>query len=208
MRQRLVFEVDGVAQVFIPAPNARERVLAAPAVTQEVEEVEQVEVGRDPETGEPIVEEVRTTRLVEVAPEEWRDETDEELFHRLVAIARVQGGIPAEAVAHEIDVSDLPGGAAGKAFRNAWKLDGGRVAIDMERARSIHMERIRAARGPELARLDVAFMRSVEGGDPNGMAEVAAEKQRLRDLPQSLDLTVATTTEELDALWPAELPRG
>ena len=208
MRQRLIFEVGGVAQVFIPAPKERMRVLVSPAVTQQVEEIERVEIGRDPETGEPLFDEMRVTRIVELAPEEWREETDAELFQRLVAIARAQGGVPADAVGHEVDVEELPSGDAAKAFRNAWTLDGGRVAIDMERARSVHMDRIRAARAPELARLDVAFMRGVEAGDQAGMAAVSAEKQQLRDLPQSFDLSVASTPEELHALWPAGLPRG
>jgi hypothetical protein len=208
MRQRLIFEVGGVAQVFVPAPKERMRVIVSPAITQQVEETERVEIGRDPETGEPVFDEVRVARIVEIAPEEWREETDAELFERLVAVARTQGGVPADAVGHEVDVEDLPSGDAAKAFRSAWILDGGRIAIDMERARSIHMDRIRAARTPELARLDVAFMRSVEAGDQAGMAEVSVEKQRLRDLPQSFDLFAASTPEELHALWPAGLPRG
>lgn len=38
--------------------------------------------------------------------------------------------------------------------------------------------------------------------------DVTTEKQKLRDLPQTLDLTVAQTPEDLKALWPADLPRG
>lgn len=36
-------------------------------------------------------------------------------------------------------------------------------------------------------------------------AEYDAERQKLRDIPQSFDLTMAATPEELKNLWPSEL---
>jgi hypothetical protein len=68
----------------------------------------------------------------------------------------------------------------------------------MEKARAIHLGRIRSARNRELARLDIEQLKGID---------VAAEKQRLRDLPATFDLAAATTPEELKSLWPDELPR-
>ena len=169
MSKRLIFEVDGIAHVFMPAPKAR--------------------------------------GMVEIAPGSWREETDEELFARAVEIAKRHGGIPADAATHELDVDELPSGEVAKAFRNAWRIDRGRVSIDMAKARAAHMDRIRAARAPGLQRLDLDTMRAMERGDHAAMPEIAAKKQRLRDLPQAFDLTIARSPEELHMLWPADLPR-
>lgn len=82
-------------------------------------------------------------------------------------------------------------------FRGAWGHD---LKVDISKAREIHMNKIRAARDLELAKLDIETLR---GND------VQAQKQVLRDIPQNFDLTVATTPEELKALWPEELkPRN
>lgn len=86
---------------------------------------------------------------------------------------------------------------ADRYFRNAWAWTGA-VSIDMPKARDIHMGRIRAARDAELAKLDIE---QLKGND------VTAEKQRLRDIPQTFDLTAAATPDELKALWPEGLPR-
>jgi hypothetical protein len=79
------------------------------------------------------------------------------------------------------------------------------VIVNMSKARGIHMDKIRSVRNKQLADLDVAFMRAVETGDASEQARVASEKQALRDIPQTLDLTT-DTPEELKAIWPVELP--
>ena len=79
------------------------------------------------------------------------------------------------------------------------------VTVNMPKARGIHMDKIRLVRNKQLADLDVAFMRAVETGDASEQARVASEKQALRDIPQTLDLTT-DTPEELKAIWPVELP--
>jgi hypothetical protein len=80
-------------------------------------------------------------------------------------------------------------------FRNAWKQSGKTVIVDMAKAKEVHMEKIRKARNAKLAKLDIETMK---GND------VQKEKQALRDLPDTFDLT-AKTPEELKALWPDEL---
>ena len=78
------------------------------------------------------------------------------------------------------------------------------IIVNMTKARDIHMSKIRAVRNKQLASLDVPFMRAVETGDASELARIASEKQVLRDIPQTLDLTT-DTPEELKAIWPIEI---
>lgn len=86
-------------------------------------------------------------------------------------------------------------------FRNALEYS---LNVNMGKARGIHMDHIRKARDRELKRLDVEYMRADERGDTLGKQEISALKQRLRDIPQKFDLTVAKTPGELKALWPVD----
>ena len=76
------------------------------------------------------------------------------------------------------------------------------ILIDMARARDIHLSRLRAARAPMLEKLDVDFMRAVEGGDQAALARIAQEKQRLRDVTVDPRINEAATPEQLRAVWP------
>ena len=81
------------------------------------------------------------------------------------------------------------------------------IIVNMAKARVIHMNRIRAIRDKQLADLDVPFMRAVEAGDASEQARVANEKQVLRDIPATFDITTGVDTpEKLKAKWPSELP--
>ena len=91
-----------------------------------------------------------------------------------------------------------------RTYRAAWE-DTGSLAVNMPRARAIHMDLIRAARTPFFKALDDAYLRADEAGDTARKRQVAAQKQALRDLPTTFDLSGARTPEELKALWPQEL---
>lgn len=73
------------------------------------------------------------------------------------------------------------------------------VTVNMEIARNIHRDRIRAARISALARLDVAFVRALENGDDT--ASIVSAKQELRDAPAHSDIESALTPGELMAVW-------
>jgi len=120
-------------------------------------------------------------------------------------IEKWQSTSEVKAVGHwPIAEADIP---SDRNFRDAWvHAGGGAVAVDMPKARAIHMERIRAARDAKLAALDLPFLRAVEAGDTAKQAEIANVKQRLRDLPQSVELAGARSPEELKAIWPEVLP--
>lgn len=76
------------------------------------------------------------------------------------------------------------------------------ITIDMDKARAIHRARLRTARAPLLAALDLAWMRAAEAGDTKRAAAIAAEKQALRDLPASPAIDAAETPEALLAALP------
>jgi hypothetical protein len=81
------------------------------------------------------------------------------------------------------------------------------INVNMTKARTIQMDAIRAERNKELAAKDITFMRAVEDADTDAQATIKAEKQVLRDLPATFDITTdVDTPEELKAKWPTELP--
>ena len=129
-------------------------------------------------------------------------ETDDEFLARLVT-ERVPDGT-SHIVFDDADagVTDF---LAERTFRNGWAIDGSAVVVDMAKARVLHMDTIRKARNIELAAKDITFMRAVEAGDTSAQSTIATEKQTLRDIPQTFDLTT-DTPEQLKALWPSELP--
>lgn len=73
------------------------------------------------------------------------------------------------------------------------------ITINMEKARDIQRDRIRAERAPLLQQADVAYMRALEAGD-GSVADVREKKQALRDATQSPLIDAAETPEELAAL--------
>lgn len=56
------------------------------------------------------------------------------------------------------------------------------IIINIDKAKAIKLNALRAERAPKLAALDVAFMRAVEQGDESAKAAIAAQKQELRDI--------------------------
>jgi hypothetical protein len=93
-------------------------------------------------------------------------------------------------------------------FRNAVRADdSGNIQVSMPDARAIHLEEIRRVRNEELVKKDVPFMRAVEAGDTDAQATIGAEKQVLRDIPATFDITTGVDTpEKLKAKWPDTLP--
>lgn len=56
------------------------------------------------------------------------------------------------------------------------------IRINIDKAKAIKLDQLRAERAPKLAALDLAFMRAVERGDTAEQASIAAQKQALRDV--------------------------
>ena len=70
------------------------------------------------------------------------------------------------------------------------------ITINLDKAKAITKERLRAERTPLLQAQDVAFQRALEQGSDT--SAIVAEKQRLRDITNLADQ--ATTLDELKAL--------
>jgi len=79
------------------------------------------------------------------------------------------------------------------------------VVVNMSKARGIQMDKIRQVRNKELAKKDVEFMKALEADDGSAKT-IADEKQALRDIPQTFDLTT-DTPEQLKEKWPEGLPK-
>jgi hypothetical protein len=70
------------------------------------------------------------------------------------------------------------------------------ITINLDKAKAITKERLRAERTPLLQAQDVAFQRAMEEGADT--SAIVAEKQRLRDITNLADQ--ATTLEELKGI--------
>ena len=109
--------------------------------------------------------------------------------------------VPAGVEYHFVEDSDLPS----REFRNAWKIDGGKIGHDMDKCRAIWKDKMREARAPKLAALDLEYQRADEADDKAKKREVAARKQALRDVTADTRIVSAKTPEELKAVWPETL---
>lgn len=92
-----------------------------------------------------------------------------------------------------IDADKIP---TDRYFRDAWKANEKSVTVDINKARKVKMDRIRALRNEKLKELDIETMKGVD---------VQPQKQVLRDLPDTLDLTQITDIEALKEFTPQEL---
>ena len=70
------------------------------------------------------------------------------------------------------------------------------ITINLDKAKDITKERLRQERKPLLETQDVLFMQAQENGADT--TAIVTEKQRLRDITNSVDS--CTTTDELKAL--------
>ena len=71
--------------------------------------------------------------------------------------------------------------------------------IDMAKAREIHKTKIRAARTPKLAELDIEFQKAQETSADT--SAIVAKKQALRDAPADSAIAAASDAAALKAQW-------
>lgn len=67
------------------------------------------------------------------------------------------------------------------------------ITVNIDKAKDITKDRLRAEREPLLEEQDVLFQRALESGDDT--TAIVAEKQRLRDITNQVDSM--TTVDEL-----------
>jgi hypothetical protein len=69
------------------------------------------------------------------------------------------------------------------------------ITVDINKAKAITKDRLRADRKPLLEEQDILFMKAQEAGSDT--SAIVTEKQRLRDITNQVDSM--TTTDELKA---------
>lgn len=77
------------------------------------------------------------------------------------------------------------------------------IIVNPDKAKAIWKDKWREARKPLLASLDIEFMKAVELADTEKQAEIAIQKQALRDVTQTE--IVGNTPEEIKSVWPSVL---
>ena len=122
-------------------------------------------------------------------------------FREADAEERAMNTLPLGAINAKF-VDDIP---EDRTFRSAWKHGGDKIDFDMYKALEIQKDILRKLRAPLLADLDIQLMRAVEAGDTKAQADIAAQKQALRDVTDDPALTEAKTLEELKAVIPSVL---
>lgn len=116
--------------------------------------------------------------------------------------------IPASGITIERCIKDIPKGIpytivsvkdvpSDRSFRNAWKIKGKKIAVNMEKAREIQKNCVREERKPLLEALDIEYVKALEAGDSKRAAQAAQDKQLLRDATESQLFEEAQTPEEL-----------
>ncbi len=71
--------------------------------------------------------------------------------------------------------------------------------INMNKAKEIHKNKIRKARAPKLAELDVEFQKALETSADT--TSIVSKKNALRDAPANAAIDAAKTEAELKATW-------
>lgn len=129
------------------------------------------------------------------------DETEDDFIARVTFMT-----VPRDVVEiWEGDLGDVP---PDRTFRDAWRRNmANEIEVDMPIARTIHLDRIRAARSKELARLDIEWSRAFAHHDQTTADRIEQHRELLRQIPQTFDLSTASTPDDLNALWPDEIPR-
>lgn len=85
------------------------------------------------------------------------------------------------------------------------------IGINIEKSKEIHKNTIRTVRDLLLKKADVDYMKALESGNSDKIAEVVEIKQSLRDAPTIVDEVEISTgsvlevTEELKQVWNDEL---
>lgn len=105
-----------------------------------------------------------------------------------------------------VDRAALP---TSRYFRNCWRWDGNRVQTDLALAKAQRLAEIREERNRRLAASDGERARLEEIGTPQQRTALAQYRQRLRDIPLTVEADFAVWLAPADDLeryqppWPA-----
>lgn len=92
-----------------------------------------------------------------------------------------------------------------KNFRQAWVYTKKGIDIDMEKARQMHLERIRKVRNSKWPDFDNRY--TIAQRDGEDLKKLEKERKTLKNIPQKIEPLIkkAKTPEELIQIWPKEL---
>lgn len=79
------------------------------------------------------------------------------------------------------------------------------IKINIEKAKDIHRDFIRAARKSKFVEADLQFIKAIENDDAASKQEAVELKQKLRDSTVNPSLDSSTTLEEIKDSWDTEL---
>ena len=108
--------------------------------------------------------------------------------------AVMEKDVPKGRNARIVNIVDLPN--QDNDFYDAWELIGGKVEVNLTKAKELTKTRLRMERAPLLTAQDIAFQRAIEEGKDT--SAIVAEKNRLRDITALAD--AETTLEGLRAI--------
>lgn len=129
------------------------------------------------------------------------DENKEE-----VALNKWKLRYPGQYISHfEVDPSSLP---EDNGFFNSWEASGNSVVINLSKAKDIQLDKLREARLPLLAAQDVLYMKALESGNQQDIADVVAEKERLRTVTENLKNANPNSLEDIKTLGSLDLLIG
>lgn len=94
-------------------------------------------------------------------------------------------------------VDDL--GSLDNEYFDAFEYQNMGISCNIAKAKEIHLNKFREARKPKLEAFDVAYSRADESGDAAKKAEIAAQKQSLRDVTK---IELPGNLEGIKATWP------
>jgi len=90
---------------------------------------------------------------------------------------------------------------ADRHFRGAWSLSGSVISEDMDAAKEIFKDKVRAVRAPLLDAEDVVYMKALEADDADAKAASVTKKAALRDAPAASAINAASDIAALKAAW-------
>ena len=77
------------------------------------------------------------------------------------------------------------------------------IGINTTAAIAIHKDKIRAARAPKLAELDIEFQKALEASADT--SAIVSKKQALRDAPADSGIAAASDADALKAQWKTDI---
>lgn len=107
--------------------------------------------------------------------------------------------IPANTPYAEVHASQVPGDLY---FRNAWELKDKKIAINLEKAKGIHIDNLRVTRESLLNKLDLQMNIAIEKNDLLAQANISTQKQKLRDMPKDQIFNTAVNADQLKDILP------